>query len=158
MATATKVRKYRALRFAAFLLQVFAWMALLAGILAAGLAVLAGFSRWFEVIAMENLLGGAAASALAGLVMGGLILLGGAGSFVAMLALSQAVYLQIDVEHNTRLTAELLRQIMRAQAAATPASLPAYPTGEEAVPALPSEPADFSAPTVTTASRPESRP
>lgn len=140
-------RKYRALRSAAFLLQVLAWTSLIVGVLAAVAAIMVGAFRWADIGALVWADGGIAVGLLAGFAAGAVAFLIGAINFVAFLALSQAIYLQIDVEQNTRMTAELLRQIVRTQAPAAPATADGID-----LPIPPVDPAAFMPPTSTAAS------
>jgi len=140
-------RKYRALRSVAFLLQVLAWMSLILGVFAAGAAILAGAFRWVDIGALAGAAGGSAAGLLIGFAAGAVAFLIGALNYILFLAFSQAIFLQIDVEQNTRMTADVLRQIARGQAATSP-----VPADVSDLPNPPVDPATFMPPTSNAAS------
>lgn len=148
-------RKYRALRSVAFLLQVLAWMSLILGVLAAGVAIVAGAFRWVDIGALAGAAGGAAAGLLIGFAAGAITFLIGALNYVLFLAFSQAIYLQIDVEQNTRMTADLLRQIARGQVATSPLPADLSDLSNPPVYAATVLPPAAAEPTITTESPPQ---
>jgi hypothetical protein len=126
-------KKYRALRSIAFVLQVLAWVSLVLTILAAVGAVGAGFLNIVTIPALDEFRGAANtfafAGVLAGIISALVIIIIGVLDFMVLLAASEFIYVQIDIEQNTRLTAEYLHQVAQtSQVTTTPmAQLPPEP-------------------------------
>ena len=110
----TTPKRYTALRVIATLLKILAWITLILSIVGA-IAVGTGGMLNTNQILGEPLSRSPLASMVAGLGGALLSLLFGVLYFIAFYAAGQSINLQIDVEHNTRETHELLRQILRAQ-------------------------------------------
>ena len=156
-------RRYGALRFVAFALQVLAWVSLILGLLVALGIFLAGVSNVIELPLASQMSGGSAVtmSLVAGVVGGIAALLAAVVNFVVFLAASQFVNLLIDAEQNTRITAELLHRLWAAQTASF--SAPAMPATDlmNSDPAIAFndlnpgdlEPAEGAEPTITTAAQ-----
>jgi hypothetical protein len=148
-------KKYRALRIIAFLFQVLAWVSLILAIFGAIGAVLAGVLNMVSIPALEGL-GGANTRVMAGIVAGivsavGVIIFG-LIYFVVNLALSEFIYVQIDIEQNTRQSAEALRVLLQVQQEALTPAVAGMPA--VSAPAVPVEPYPAE-PTVTTATPPQ---
>ena len=141
-------KKYRALRALAFVLQVLAWVSLVLTIFAAVAAVGAGVLNIVTIPALDAFRGGANtlafAGILAGIVSAVVIIIVGVLDFIVLLAASEFIYVQIDIEQNTRQTAEYLRQVVQ-----TPQMTTTTPTAQ-----LPAEPYT-PAPTITVPSAPQ---
>ncbi len=110
-------KKFRALRAIAFVLQVLAWVWLVLAILGAIGAAGAGFLGVLTVPALDNLNGAnlSVGGALAGVVTAVGVLILGIVSFVLLLAASEFIYVQLDIEQNTRQGNEYLRQLVLSQ-------------------------------------------
>ena len=141
-------KKYRALRAIAFILQVLAWVTLVLAIFAAIGAIAAGVLGYLSIPALDQFRGAANSftfdGILAGAISAVMIIIGGVLEFIVLLAASEFIYVQIDIEQNTRQAAEYLRQVV--QVPPVPAPAPMAP--------LPSEPY-APAPTITVPSAPE---
>lgn len=129
-------KKYRALRAIAFILQVLAWVVLVLTLLGAIGAVGAGVTGLVTIPALDTFPQlDAAAGLVAGIASGLSILIVGILNFIVLLAASDFLYLQIDVEQNTRHTAEYMRQLLATQqpvsveAPTTPVLAEPYSTG-----------------------------
>ncbi len=116
------VRKYGALRFVAFICQVLAWVILLISVVGAGTLIVAVLFNLIDLSPVSTLFGGLTVSLVIGIIGGATALFLGAAGCMAFMAFSQAIYLQIDLEQNTRYTAELLRQMVYLQASTLPAA------------------------------------
>jgi hypothetical protein len=116
------VRKYGALRFVAFICQVLAWVILLISVVGAGTLIVAVLFNLIDLSPVSTLFGGLTVSLVIGIIGGATALFLGAAGCMAFMAFSQAIYLQIDLEQNTRYTAELLRQMVYLQASILPAA------------------------------------
>jgi hypothetical protein len=132
-------KKYRALRAIAFICQVLAWVSLVLAILGAIGAVGLGLLGAITVPALENFYGAnlVVGGVVAGIVIAVGLLLVGILNFILLLASSDYIYVQIDIEQNTRQSSEYLRQLTQGQQPAPysttympPAPLPpeSYPT------------------------------
>ena len=122
-------KKYRALRFVAFLCQVFAWISLVLGIISTIGAIGAGFMGYISVPTLDTLGGSnpiSIVSVLAGIGSAIVILVFAVVNFIILLAFAEYLYLQIDTEQNTRVSAEYLRQLLLTQQVVQPAA-PAVP-------------------------------
>ena len=108
-------KRFRVLRFIAIVLKVLAWLILLAGIVLAGIILATGIASGpIENVVARN-------TGLLSFFVDNAILLAGAaglGAFLAALfyflllyATSEAIYLQLSIEENTRLTSVLLHKI-----------------------------------------------
>ena len=147
-------KKYRALRFVAFICQVLAWVSLVLGILGAIGAVIAGLTGYISMQALENLNRGnsaAFASVVAGIASAIGIIVFGVINFIVLLASAEYLYVLIDTEQNTRISADYLRQLLQAQQPAQPVAAPQVMPASAA---LPYREADPSEPTVTTPTTP----
>jgi hypothetical protein len=114
-------KKYRALRLIAFILQVFAWVTLVLTILAAIGAVGAGAMSYIRIDALQNIPQlNTTAGIVAGIISGVGILIAGIINFIVLMAGSDFLSLQIDIEHNTRQSNEYLRQLLMTQQAPAP--------------------------------------
>jgi hypothetical protein len=135
----------------AFVFQVLAWVTFVFAIFGTIGVVAAGVFNIITVSAFESVPGvGNIGGVMAGIMSGVAILVGGILNFLLLLAISDLLYIQIDIEQNTRLTAEYLRQISQAQTTAA----------VTAAPELPVEPAEMypTAPTITVPTRPQQNP
>lgn len=102
-------KKFKALRFVAGLFKVFAWIALIGGILAAIGVLLAGIIGG----GLGSMMGGETGSQLGGILSGTLIgivgfivlIIAALINFVVLKAMSELWELFIALEHNTRMTA-----------------------------------------------------
>ena len=129
-------KKYRALRIIAFVFQVLAWLTLILTILGTFGVIAAGVLNIITVSAFENLPGvGNIGGVMAGIISGIALLIGGILNFLVLLAVSDFLCAQVDIEQNTRQTAEYLRQITQAQMPATVTPAPSLPV--EAYPDTP---------------------
>jgi hypothetical protein len=106
-------KKYGVLRIIATINKIIAWLVLVLGVLGGCVSLAIGL-----VPALTGTGGRDAAALAAGGLIGGL--LGGIGAiFVAVLyflvfyAFGEMIYLLIDLEENTRLTSERLREIAK---------------------------------------------
>jgi len=138
-------KKYRALRAVAFVLQVLAWVWLVLAILGTIASVAAGLLGVVSIPALDNLPGAnlSVGGAVAGIATAVGVLAVGIISFVLLLAGSELVYNQLDIEQDIRQGNEYLRQLLltqqqpaapvntytpTAQSTALPADYPAQPT------------------------------
>ncbi len=145
-------KKYRALRAIAFVLQVLAWVFLVLAILGTVGAIVAGLLNVVSIPALDNLNGGAFAvgGAVAGIATALGILIFGIIEFVLLLAASEYVYVQLDIEQNTRQGNEYLRQlVLSEQQSASPVA--AYAPSGQTTPLPPEYPAQ---PTITVPTNP----
>ena len=148
-------KKYRALRVIAFLFQVLAWVSLILAIFGAIGAVLAGVFNMVSIPALESL-GGANTRVMASIVAGvstaaGVIIFG-LIYFLINLAASEFISLQIDIEQNSRQSADSLRVLLQVQQEALSPSA----TVQTAMPLPPAPAEPYPAePTVTTATPPQ---
>ena len=149
-------KKYRALRVIAFLFQVLAWVSLIVAIFAAIGAVLAGVFNMVSIPALEGL-GGESARILAGIIAGiataAGVFIAGLIFFIVHLAIADYIYLQVDIEQNTRQTAESLKVLLQVQQEAlgpAAAALASAPPPQAPVEPYPAEP------TTTTPTPPQS--
>jgi hypothetical protein len=143
-------KKYRALRFVAFLFQVFGWVSLVLGILGAVGALAAGLLNWVSIPALEQVRGfSTMAGFVAGIVGAGVTLVSSIITCVVFLAAADYFNLQIEIEQNTRASVEYLRQIAQAQIITPPPQLPA-PVDSYPAPAS----TQSTAPTITVESTP----
>jgi hypothetical protein len=94
-----------------------------------------------------------ATGVLAGIISAVGILIVGLLNFLIFLALSEFIYVQIDIEHNTRQTAEYMRQTLALQQATLTPPPAATPTVAVAPALLPDE-AFAPTPTITTPTPP----
>ena len=121
-------KKYRALRAIAFVFQVLAWVSLVLAILGALGAVGAGLLGVVSYPALENFNGAnlSIGGAVAGIISAVVVLLVGILNFILLLAASEYIYTQLDIEQNTRQTSEYLRQLVQNQQPApyTPSYMP----------------------------------
>ncbi len=111
-------KKYRALRFIAFVFQVLAWVSLVLGILGALGALVAGLMNVYTISALDQLQGfsgSTAASVIAGVISMVVVLVIGVVNFIVLLATAEYFYVLIDTEQNTRAGADYLRQLVQAQ-------------------------------------------
>src|SRR5690349_5769987 len=96
------------------MLQVLAWVSLILAIFAAVAAVGAGLLNIVTIPALDAFRGGANTSTLAGILAGVIsavvIIIVGVLDFIVLLAASEFIHVQIDIELNTRQSAEYLRQ------------------------------------------------
>lgn len=162
-------RRYEALGFATFVLQVLAWVSLILGLLSALGIVLAGAFNLIDLPLPGQTAASPAASLIVGVIAGIAALLVTAIQFVGFLAASQIIHLFIDVEQNTRATADAVRQLLALQFVppAEPLTTPdiaapvgaAAPVADERAgdlePLPPSPPAE---PTITAAAAPQRLP
>ena len=113
-------KKYRALRFIAFVFQVLAWVSLVLAILGMLGSLAAGVMNIISIPALDQfqLQGGAAggvASVVAGIVSALVVLVIGIINFILLLAAAEYFYVLIDTEQNTRAGTDYLRQLVQAQ-------------------------------------------
>lgn len=161
-------RRYEALGFATFVLQVLAWVSLILGLLSALGIVLAGAFNLLDLPLPGQPAASPTASLLVGVIAGAAALLVTAIQFVGFLAASQIIHLFIDVEQNTRATADAVRQLLALQfvspaepllmpdtAAPVEAALVADERAGDLEPLPPSPPAE---PTITVAAAPQPLP
>lgn len=155
-------RRYGALRFVAFALQVLAWVTLILGLLVALGIVLAGAFSLIDLPLPGQPSGTSAASLIAGVIGGVTILLVAIVHFLGFLAASQMIYLLIDMEQNTRVAADALQHLLALQFAPPAVTMPA---ADVAAPPLAEDPAGLpppssqpAEPTITTAAAPQRRP
>ena len=147
-------KKYRALRVIAFIVQVLAWVSLVLAILGVVGAIGAGaYLGQFSTATLEGLnINGANLSIggiLAGILGAVAVLLVGILIFILLLAASENIYVQLDIEQNMRQTNDYLRQLVQGQ---QPAPLTPYiPAAPEAYPPQPTQP------TITMQTPPESK-
>lgn len=140
-------KKYRALRAIAFVFQVLAWVSLVLAILGAIGSVGAGLLGAVTIPALENFNGAnlAIGGVVAGIIGAVGVLLVGILNFILLLAVSEYIYVQLDIEQNTRQSSEYLRQLVQGQQPA-PYSTSYMPAG----PATPLPPESYATqPTVT---------
>ena len=143
-------KKYRALRVIAFLFQVLAWVSLILAVLGAAGAVLAGLLNMVSIPALEGLNRGNAmtlAGIVGGVITGVVVILVGIINFIFLLAVGEYIYVQLDIEQNTRQTSESLRVLLQVQQAAI---APAVAMAAMSAPPAPVEPYPPE-PTITTA-------
>lgn len=98
--------KFRALRILGTLWKVFAWMALVGGILTAILILLAGILGTGEVILREfgqdpNVMAGLA-GAVSGIIGFGVAVVGALIYFLVLYATGELIFLLLAIEDNTR--------------------------------------------------------
>ena len=113
-------KKYRALRFVAFVCQVLAWVSLVLSILAAIGSIGVGLTGYISVPALERLFVANIVSLIAGVGSAIGIIVFGIINFVVLLATAEYLYVVIDTEQNTRISAEYLRQLLLTQQPAQP--------------------------------------
>ncbi|NLT73687.1 MAG: hypothetical protein GXX94_05755 [Chloroflexi bacterium] len=103
------MKPYGALRFISSLYRVFAWVALIAGILASLgvilVTVIGGNIRVPQAGALASALAGLPGALLMALTLAAVALL----MYVALSAVADCVQLALAIEENTRATAELLK-------------------------------------------------
>ncbi|HEY3291887.1 MAG TPA: hypothetical protein VGK87_17275 [Anaerolineae bacterium] len=155
-------KKYRALRFVAFIFQVLAWVSLVFGILGAIGVGAAGFMGVISVPAIEN--SGSALpltgiSTAAGIGSAVLLLVFAILNFVLLLAAAEYLYCLVDTEQNTRTGTEYLRLLLQTQQTAVtpqPESVVTTPVASSTQPVAVSYPVEPhpAEPTVTTPTAP----
>lgn len=112
-------KRYRMLRFIATFLKIMAWLTLIlsvlgsVGFIAAG--VMGSFGLLFPLGNVPTQIDAGTLNVLAGVGSGLTMLLMGLFYFMILFAASEQIYLQIDTEHNTRATAELLERYLQRQ-------------------------------------------
>lgn len=128
-------KKYRALRTIAFVMQVLAWLTLVLAILGGIGALVAGVLNWVSIPAVDQI-GGSGTTFIrivTGVVSAIVVLVVGFIGFILLLAGAETIYVTLDLESNTRMTAEILQR-MAQQAEPPPANPPpaldAYSGGE----------------------------
>lgn len=101
------MKKFRMLRLVALLYRIFAWIVLIAGVLA-GIAMIVMGVLGAAQPAVSPLIPGVAEAV--GGILGGLIAIAAALIyFILLYAVSDVIHLGLAVEENTRMTAQLLR-------------------------------------------------
>jgi uncharacterized protein YacL len=121
-------RRFTALRIIATVFKVLAWITLLAGILGAILALVAGFVMQGQ----EGLLGLDIAGPLAAIATFIVVLVVAIFNFLMLYAVGEAIYMFLAIEENTRRMAYLTQQqYLSYQSAYPPASAPSYEYDEE---------------------------
>jgi hypothetical protein len=143
-------KKYRALRFVAFLLQVFGWLSLVLGIIATVGAFLTGVLNWVSLPVLEGVLG-SMSGIITGIIGAGVTLVSSIITCVVFLAAADYFFLQIEIEQNTRASAEYLRQLAQAQIITPP---PQLPVPAESYPIAATGSTGSTAPTITVESTP----
>jgi hypothetical protein len=112
-------KKYNTLRFIATFLKVLAWLSLILSIISAIGLITAGIMGTFGLIfPIGNValnIDPNSLNIVAGVGSGLSVLLIGLFYFIVPFAASEQIYLQIDTEHNTRATAELLEKYLLRQ-------------------------------------------
>ncbi len=154
-------RRYGALRLVGFVLQVLAWVSIILGLLTALGIFLAGAFSLIHLPLPGQPAGAPPASLIAGIIGAVASLLVATIQFVSFLAASQMIYLLIDMEQNTRVTADALQHLLALQFAppanaVTTIDTPApFDDGYPGNPNLTSQPVE---PTITTAAPPLTTP
>lgn len=123
-------KRFRVLRFIAIVLKILAWFAMLAGIVTAGFILATGVASSpidNEIISNTSYLSFLADNAvlLAGAVGLGTVLTS-LFFFLISYATSEAIYLQLSIEENTRLTSILLHKINEEDSSDSTSELPSY--------------------------------
>lgn len=118
-------KKFTALRVIGTVFKILAWISLLLGILAAILALVAGFAAG----GVDDLLGlglGGPVAAIAGFIAALIVAI---FYFLMLYSLGEAIYLALAIEENTRRTAYIVQQQYMQSGYGPPQSGPPY--GEE---------------------------
>lgn len=154
-------RRYGALRFVAFALQVLAWVSMILGLLSALGILLAGAFNLIDLPLPGQSAGAPTASLIVGVVGAIASLLVATIQFVGFLAASQMIYVLMDMEQNTRVTADALQRLLALQFAppadAIAATDTATPFGDDLSGDTP-PPGQPAEPTITTAAPPPTAP
>lgn len=108
-------RRYGALRFMIFALQVMAWVSIILGLLSALGIFLAGAFNLIDLSLPGQSAGGPTVSLMTGIIVAIASLLVATIQFVSFLAASQMICLFIDMEQNTRVTADTLQHLLALQ-------------------------------------------
>lgn len=102
-------KRFRALRFIGTLYKILAWIALAGSILVALFLVLSGVLGGIGASQAGDFLPGVAlGGAVAGIVSGLSVLIGGVIWFLAMYAVAEGIYVVLSIEENSRITAMAL--------------------------------------------------
>jgi hypothetical protein len=110
------IKKYRALRIVGMVYKVVGTIILVVTILAAAGSCLSGilggalFSGIADQVKSGLQVAGSGGMAIMGIIMGFVILLWGVIVGVTTFAAGEGIYLLIDIEENTRMTASLLKK------------------------------------------------
>ena len=99
-------KKFTALRVIGTIFKILAWIALLAGVVGAVLALVAGITMGGQ----DDLLGLNLGGPLAAIAMFIVILIVAIFYFLAVYAVGEAIYLALAIEENTRSTAYVVQQ------------------------------------------------
>ena len=154
-------RRYGALRFMIFALQVLAWVSIILGLLSALGIFLAGAFSLIDLPIPGQPAGAPTASLIAGIIGAVASLLVATIQFVGFLAASQMIHLLIDMEQNTRVTADTLQHLLALQFAppadAVVATDTATPVDYDR-PGNPTPDGQPAEPTITTAAPPPTTP
>ena len=123
-------KRFRALRFIAIVLKILAWLAMLAGIVTAGFILATGVATSpfdNEIISSTSYLSFLADNTvlLAGAVGFGTVVTS-LFFFLISYATSEAIYLQLSIEENTRLTSMLLHKINEDDSSDSTSEQPSY--------------------------------
>jgi len=121
-------RRFTALRIIGTVFKILAWISLLVGVLAAILALIAGFA----MTGQDLLLGLDIAGPLAAVASFIVILIVAIFYFLLLYAGGEAIYMFLAIEENTRRMAYIAQQqYMSYQSAYPPAPAPGYEYDEE---------------------------
>lgn len=132
-------KKYRALRTVAFIMQAFAWLALVLAILGGIGGLVAGILGWVSIPAIEGLGSGniTLVRVITGVITGVAIVVVGVINFIALLAGAETIYATLNIEENTRASADYLQRLLQTQIPpqppATPLDQPDSYTGGETI-------------------------
>ena len=123
-------KRFRALRFIAIVLKILAWLAMLAGIVTAGFILATGVATSpfdNEIISSTSYLSFLADNTvlLAGAVGFGTVVTS-LFFFLISYSTSEAIYLQLSIEENTRLTSMLLHKINEDDSSDSTSEQPSY--------------------------------
>ncbi|MFN2292395.1 MAG: hypothetical protein ACK2UC_14480 [Anaerolineae bacterium] len=121
-------RRFTALRIIGTIFKILAWISLLAGVLAAILALVAGFVMQGQDLLLGLDIGGPLAAVASFIV----ILIVAIFYFLLLYAAGEAIYMFLAIEENTRRTAYITQQqYMSYQSTYPPAPAPTYEYDEE---------------------------
>jgi len=118
-------RRFTALRVIGTVFKILAWISLILGLLAAILALIAGFTMGGQQELLGVNLGGPLAAIAAFIVT----LIISIFNFLMLYAVGDAVYLALAIEENTRRTAYLMQQQYMGYQAGYPAQPGVYDEG-----------------------------
>ncbi|MHB0878397.1 MAG: hypothetical protein ACYC5O_20365 [Anaerolineae bacterium] len=101
-------KRFRALRFIGTLFKVLAWITLVGAIIVALFFVIGGASSGLSSNSDQLIPGLALQGALAGIIGGLGVIIGGLIYFLMLYAVAESIYVILSIEENTRLTAMAL--------------------------------------------------